>query len=352
MQLFFDWYEGVSRNKQLALLLALLIGGTVFVVLTAHILAPFYAAVTIAYVLQVAMDRMQRAGLGRRAALGIAFGLFVAAILGLLGLVPLLIQQLSQFINQFPAFVGRAHDLLEQLPQKYPSLIKPEQIDQIVGQGRESFIHFGQRLAGYAGGTVIGVVTVLVYLIIVPIMVLFLLKDKDKIVAWVSGFLPAHHELASAVWADVHRQLQNFVGGKVLQMLIVAAFSFIVFHFIGLNYAPLLAAFIGICVQIPYIGSAFGAIPVTIVATLEWGFSIDTLIAVVAYGIILFLDGNVLVPFLFAEAVAIHPVAIIGAILFFGGIWGLWGVFFAIPLAVLVKAVLEAWPRRATPTSS
>ena len=54
-------------------------------------------------------------------------------------------------------------------------------------------------------------------------------------------------------------------------------------------------------------------------------------------------DGIVLVPLLFSEAVSLHPVAIIVAILFFGGIWGFWGVFFAIPLATVVKAVLSAW---------
>ncbi|EDN67782.1 Protein of unknown function, UPF0118 [Beggiatoa sp. PS] len=57
------------------------------------------------------------------------------------------------------------------------------------------------------------------------------------------------------------------------------------------------------------------------------------------------LDGNVLVPLLFSEAVNLHPVAIIVAILVFGGFWGFWGVFFAIPLATLVKALLSAWPR-------
>lgn len=64
-----------------------------------------------------------------------------------------------------------------------------------------------------------------------------------------------------------------------------------------------------------------------------------------AYGIIQALDGNVLVPFLFSEVVNLHPVAIIVAVLFFGGLWGLWGVFFAIPLATLIKALLSAWPR-------
>jgi putative permease len=352
MQLLRDWYDGVARNNQLALLLTLLAVGTIFVVLTAHILAPFYAAVTIAYVLQVAMDRMQRRGLSKRVALAIAFGLFIAAILALLGLIPLLVKQLAQLADQVPAFAAKAQATLQDLPQRYPALVNDAQIDVITNQVRESTLHFGQRLAGYAGATVVGFVALLVYLIIVPIMVFFLLKDKDRIVAWFASFLPAHHELAAAVWADVHRQLQNFVGGKVLQMLIVAVVSFIVFRIIGLDYAPLLAAIIGVAVQIPYIGSAFATVPVMVVATLQWGFTLNTLIALGAYGLINALDGNVLVPFLFAEAVAIHPVAIIGAILFFGGIWGLWGVFFAIPLAVVVKAVLQAWPRRMPPVTT
>jgi len=64
----------------------------------------------------------------------------------------------------------------------------------------------------------------------------------------------------------------------------------------------------------------------------------------IAYGIIQALDGNLLVPLLFSEAVNLHPVTIIVAVIFFGGLWGFWGVFFAIPLATLVKAVLNAWP--------
>jgi putative permease len=67
----------------------------------------------------------------------------------------------------------------------------------------------------------------------------------------------------------------------------------------------------------------------------------------VVYTVIQTLDGNVLVPLLFSEAVNLHPVAIICAVLLFGGLWGFWGVFFAIPLATLFKAVLDAWPKAA-----
>jgi putative permease len=71
----------------------------------------------------------------------------------------------------------------------------------------------------------------------------------------------------------------------------------------------------------------------------------------IAYAIIQALDGNLLVPLMFSEVVNLHPVAIILAILVFGGLWGFWGIFFAIPLATLVKAVINAWPRKALPAA-
>ena len=82
-------------------------------------------------------------------------------------------------------------------------------------------------------------------------------------------------------------------------------------------------------------------------AYVQFGWGGDFALVMIVYGIIQFIDGNILVPLLFSEAVNLHPVAIITAILLFGGLWGLWGVFFAIPLATLIKAVINAWPRQA-----
>jgi putative permease len=82
------------------------------------------------------------------------------------------------------------------------------------------------------------------------------------------------------------------------------------------------------------------------VAYLQFGWGGDFALVMVIYGVIQFIDGNILVPLLFSEAVNLHPVAIITAILFFGGVWGFWGIFFAIPLATLLKAVINAWPKR------
>ncbi len=106
----------------------------------------------------------------------------------------------------------------------------------------------------------------------------------------------------------------------------------------------LLAVAVGLSVLIPYIGAAAVTVPVAIVGLFQWGMTPQFYWLLLAYGIIQALDGNVLVPVLFSEAVNLHPVAIIVAVLVFGGLWGFWGVFFAIPLATLVKAVWNALP--------
>jgi putative permease len=101
---------------------------------------------------------------------------------------------------------------------------------------------------------------------------------------------------------------------------------------------------VGLSVIVPYIGAMLVTLPVVLVAFFQWGMTGEFYTAVGVYLIIQVLDGNVLVPYLFSEAVNLHPVAIILAVLFFGGIWGMWGVFFAIPLATLIKAIINAWP--------
>ena len=101
---------------------------------------------------------------------------------------------------------------------------------------------------------------------------------------------------------------------------------------------------VGLSVIIPYIGAAVVTIPVLVVGLFQWGWGSEFYWLFIVYCVIQALDGNVLVPLLFSETVNLHPVAIILAVLMFGGLWGFWGVFFAIPLATLVKAVLNAWP--------
>ncbi|HEC05377.1 MAG TPA: AI-2E family transporter, partial [Thiolapillus brandeum] len=135
--------------------------------------------------------------------------------------------------------------------------------------------------------------------------------------------------------------------GKFWEIIIIWSASYVTFTLLGLQYAMLLGVLVGLSVIIPYIGATVVTFPVLAVGWFQWGWTADFGWLALAYFIIQGLDGNVLVPLLFSEVVSLHPIAIIVAILVFGGFWGFWGVFFAIPLATLVNAVIQAWPSRA-----
>jgi putative permease len=184
-----------------------------------------------------------------------------------------------------------------------------------------------------------------IYLVLMPIMVFFFLKDKHRITSWFRSYLPEERQLATKVWHEMDLQLGNYVRGKFIEILIVWAMSYLTFAILGLQFAMLLGALVGLSVIVPFVGATIVTFPVALVAYFQWGWTSEFAYLLGAYLVIQAIDGNVLVPLLFSEVNNLHPIAIIVAVLFFGGIWGLWGVFFAIPLATLVKAVLNAWPQ-------
>ena len=184
---------------------------------------------------------------------------------------------------------------------------------------------------------------------VVPILVLFMLKDKQQMLRWARRFLPRDISLIGRVWHDMDGQISNYVRGKVVEILIVWTVSFIVYKLLGLNYAVLLGAVTGFSVLVPWVGATLVTIPVAAVAYAQFGLGPQLAWTLIAYGVLQALDGNVLVPLIFSETNDLHPAAIIVAVMFFGGVWGFWGVFFAIPLATLVNAVIKAWPASDNP---
>jgi putative permease len=127
-------------------------------------------------------------------------------------------------------------------------------------------------------------------------------------------------------------------------MFIVASFSYLVFSLCGLPYAVLISILVGLSVIIPFFGAILVTIPVAFLGLYEWGLTSQFYWLMIFYLAVQVLDGNVLVPILFSTRNNLHPVVIIITILFFGGIWGFWGLFFAIPLATFIKAIVNSWP--------
>ncbi|KAA3621370.1 MAG: AI-2E family transporter [Proteobacteria bacterium] len=350
MYLLTDWFKRHFSNPEVVFLALALIAVFSVIVLFGDTLGPVLASIVIAYLLEGIVKVMERNHVPRLLAVMIVFILFMLALaVVIFGLMPLLSNQLTSLVQEIPNILTRGQEVLLQLPDRYPEIISAEQVNEIIFQLRRELTSWGQKLVTQSLSSVVGVITILLYFILMPILVFFFMKDKKRIIAWLLHYLPSDYKLAQKVWQDVDSQIANYIRGKFWEILIVWAVCFFTFSFFGLQYAMLLGLLVGLSVLIPFVGAAVVTIPVYLIAWFQWGWTPDFAYVAIAYLVIQALDGNLLVPVLFSEVVNLHPVAIITAILIFGGIWGIWGVFFAIPLATLVQAVLGAWP---TPEAS
>ena len=345
MEIIRQWFHRYFSDPQAVLLAVLLVGGFTVVLTMGKMLAPVLASIVIAYLLEGIIHALECRGAPRFQVVLLVFMVFMAFILFLMfGVVPLLWEQTGELVRELPNYLAHGQQALLRLPEHY-SFISEAQIRELIELLRKEMTVQGQRILSLSLASIPGLITLLVYLILVPLLVFFFLKDKSRIVQWVTSFLPTERRLANQVWHEMDLQLGNYVRGKFWEILIVGVTTFVVFVLMGLKYTLLLAVLVGLSVVVPSIGAAVVTIPVALIAYFQWGWGADFAWLMVAYGIIQALDGNVLVPLLFSEVVNLHPVAIIVAVLVFGGLWGFWGVFFAIPLATLFSAILRAWPR-------
>lgn len=350
-QTYLDFFKNALRrslpNAQAVSLAVILIASFALIYYLSALLMPVFTAIVIAYLLDGLVDKAERLGLPRLVAVCLVFSGFMACLVFLLFyLIPIVSQQTVELIQNVPSIIDKAQHEIMRLPKVYPNQISEYKIQQILFAVQKELLTYGQSILSLSAASVLGLVSALIYLFLVPMMVFFFLKDKQLFMTWFLQFMPSERHLTVRVWEEVDTQIGNYVRGKITEVFILWLVSYATYASLGLNYAMLLAVLMGLSVIIPYIGATLVTFPVVIVAYIQFGISSDEFMYIlIAYSIIQALDAVILIPVLFSEAVNLHAVAIIVAILFFGGLWGFWGVFFAIPLATVVKAVLTAWPR-------
>jgi putative permease len=342
-----DSFKCFLPNSQAVALAAILIVSFVLIYSLSGLLMPVFVSIVLAYLLEGMVDKAESMNLPRLPAVYLVFSVFMACLVFLLFyLMPIVSQQAVELVQHIPEILNRAQTEIMRLPEVYPQFISESKVQQMMFAVQQELLTYGQSVLSNSAASVVGIVSVMIYLFLVPMMVFFFLKDKQILIAWLLQFMPKDRNLTVRVWEEVNMQIGNYVRGKFGEVFILWAVSYVTYAMMGLNYAMLLAVLMGLQVIIPYIGATLVTFPVLGVAVFQWGLGGDEFMyVVIAYSIIQALDGVVLVPVLFSEAVNLHAIAIIVAILFFGGLWGFWGVFLAIPLATVVKAVLTAWPR-------
>jgi len=341
-----SWVECYFSDEEALILLVVLVAGFAAIIWFGRMLAPFFTALVLAFLLQGVVSALTRRRVPHLLAVIMVFLAFVSVLLTLAFiLMPLIWNQLVGLVQETPRMFASGQGWLDQLQERFPNIVTPDQMQSWIGVAGREISQLGQRALTLSLTSLGNVMLLIIYLVLVPILVFFMLKDREALVGFALSLLPQKRTLLTRIWHEMDRQIANYIRGKSIEIVIVGTVAYITFAFFGLPYTALLAVLVGFSVLVPYIGAAVATIPVAAVAGFHFGISEQFVYVLVAYGVLQALDGNVLAPVLFSETNNIHPVSIIVAVLFFGGIWGFWGVFFAIPLATLLKALVYAWPR-------
>ncbi len=334
-------WQALARDREFLALVGVLAGAFLLLHFFGHVIAPVLVALAIAYVLDGMVEALVRLRFARWLAAWCALVLaLAAALLAVLAVLPLLLDQIARFVREAPQHLATLRAQLAAWQQAHAEWINPRLVENALASLFDVARDWGGKLVSFSVSSIPDLVALAIYAILVPVLVFFLLKDKPKLLAWMRQWLPAERRLFLRVWNEVDAQIGNYIRGKVWETLIVGTVAWAAFAFLHHPYALLLGALTGISVWVPFIGAAVTTLPVILLSFFSWGASEQTLSAIVAYLIVQALDGNVLVPWLFSEMVDLHPVAIVIAVLVFGALWGVVGVFVAIPMAALIESVL------------
>jgi len=300
-----DWIQRYFSDEEAVVLAVLLVLGFTVVLTLGGMLAPVLAGLVLAFLMHGLVSLLERLRVPEGGAVALVFALFMGALaLFLLVLVPLLWHQLITLFNELPGMLAKWQSLLLLLPERYPHLVSDEQVLQAIEVARGEVGKFGQWALTFSLSSLPLLVNMMIYLVLVPILVFFFLKDRRMISRWARGYLPRERTLITHVAEEMNRQIANYIRGKVIEIFICGGVTYIAFVTMGLNYSALLAMLVGISVVVPYVGAVVVTVPVAFIALFQWGWSDQFIYLMAVYGIIQTLDGNVLVPLLFSRPLA------------------------------------------------
>lgn len=298
------------------------------------VILPFLVGGAVAYFLDPVADRLERAGLGRIAATSlitaVAFLIMVALVLAV---IPTLINQLTALVNAAPDI---AHRLQAFLIEKFPDLQdSTSTIRQSLAQIAATIQSKGAALAETLIGSVMGVISAAVFLLVVPVVAFYLLVDWDHMIARIDHLLPRDHApTVRRLAGEIDTVLSAFVRGQLTVCLVLGIYYSAALMLAGLQFGLVVGALAGAITFIPYIGAIIGgALAIGLALFQFWGdwVAIGIVAAIFAAG--QFLEGNVLTPKLVGKSVGLHPVWLLFALSAFGTLFGFVGMLVAVPVA-------------------
>ena len=334
--------DSINKNKELILIILFLL--SLFIVFKSHFFLPVIVSVILSHFLNKILDLLKNFGINEKWSFILTYFLFLTIFsLIFLILLPGASKQIFGLFNDLPIMIQKIKILIHKLTERYPLVFTYDQTNFLFSNIISYAQSFGKTLITASIISVLIITKWILYIFLIPILVFFFLKDQLIIIKWFRQIMPEKTSFLEKIWNETHKQMENYIRGKMIEFFLITLISLLLFKFYNLIYYDLFALLVGFSVLIPYIGTIIISIPIMFISMIQFGISQDFLYFNLIYIFIQFIDGNVLVPVLFSEAVNLHPLSIILSVIVFGFIFSFYGIIFAIPLGVLIKAIINLY---------
>lgn len=327
--------ENIKYKEILSLILFFL---TIIIIIKSSFFLPIIISIIITYFLYNIQKLLTRINISTSISFLITYSLFLTSFILILTIIlPIIFKQLANLFDDLPIILQK----IKILTYKYPSIFSIEQTNILFSNITTYVQSIGKTLISASLISIAIIIKWTISIFIIPILVLFLLKDHKKILEWFNKIMPEKMRFWKNIWIEINTQIENYIRGKIIEIIIITITNYILFKIYKISYADLLSLMVGLSVIIPYIGAIMVSIPVVLISAVQLGISQEFLYITIIYTTIQLLDGNILVPLLFSEAVNLHPISIIISVIVFGSTLNIYGVFFAIPFAIVIKAIIN-----------
>jgi predicted PurR-regulated permease PerM len=333
-------------DLHLVTLLAVLVIFALILWALSPILAPFLAAGILAYIFDPVVDKLQARGVPRSvgtvlAVLALVFGVVLLIVI----IVPLFSTEISQLVEQFPAFVEQIKTTgLPWLNQKLGTsfTLDPTAFRQFVTDNLQDAGGIAKKIFASVGVGGMAVVGFVVNLALLPVVLFYVLRDWDQIVASVDSMVPRRfHGTVITLAREIDAVLSEFLRGQLSVMLLMAVFYVAALWLVGLKFALPVGIVTGILVFVPYLGSGSGLVLGTVAAVMQFPSITGVALVWVVFAVGQLLEGFVVTPWLVGDRIGLHPVAVIFALLAFGQVFGFFGLLLALPASAAILVGLR-----------
>jgi predicted PurR-regulated permease PerM len=324
-------------------------------------LVPFIFALVLAYLLTPLVDRLARV-MPRAVAILLVY-LVVIGILVLAGflIIPGVIAQINDFVKNSPTYFDQAQGLARDLQQQYQQLnLPPEVQTTLENTVRNAAGNIGGALQAALVSTLSTVRSIFAFLagfVVIPFFLFYVLKDKDRGKAWLTGLIPRTWQPDLRRMGSIANDILNdYIRGQLILGVVVGIATTAGLFLVGSPYWLVLGIIAGVTELIPVLGPIIGSIPGLAVAAFQPEGLPLVLKVLLVYIVVQQLENNLLVPKIQGDSVKLHPAIILLVLVIGGQVAGLIGLIVAVPVTAIIRDLYiylyERSVREVSPTTA